>query len=148
MKRAAFENWGQADVDAHNKKIRRAVAGEWEQVAIPLKVEELPAPAKEIRKRQPNKTETEYGYRLSLEFPGCKIVFEGITLRLDCGAKYTADWCTHLPDGKILLCEVKNSGYKHASHGRSRLAFSQAKIDFPQFIFRWCSKDKTGWSIS
>ena len=103
----------------------------------------------DIPKRgKPNKTESEAGVMLGYEFPGCKLVFEGITLRLDCGMAYTGDWNVHLPDGKILIVEVKNAGYKHPSYGRSKMAFNQCKIDYPMFSYRWMVKNKSEWNIT
>lgn len=94
----------------------------------------------------PNKTESSYGNLLALEFPGCKIVFEGIRLRLDNGDIYTPDWVVHAPDG-LLLVEVKNAAYKHASYGRSKMAFKQCRIDWPMFGYRWAEKDKDTWRL-
>lgn len=94
----------------------------------------------------PNKTEASYMHLLAFEFPGCKITFEGISLKLDNGARYTPDIVVHAPDG-LLLVEVKNSAYRHASYGRSRMAFNQCRIDFPQFKYRWAEKDKNTWDV-
>lgn len=95
----------------------------------------------------PNKTESEYGRLLELEFVGCRAIFEGMTLRMANGHKYTPDWMVIKADGTILLVEVKNAGYKHASYGRSRLAYNQCKIEYPMFSYRWAEKEKGSWSV-
>jgi hypothetical protein len=97
----------------------------------------------------PNKTEAEYGNRLGFEFPEADIVFEGLTLRMQNGHKYTPDWVVKCPNGEIHCVEVKargNSGFRHASYGRARLAFDQARIDWP-FRFRWVEKHKGVWNV-
>lgn len=94
----------------------------------------------------PNKTEASYMNLLAFEFPGCKISFEGISLRLDNGARYTPDVAVHTPEG-LLLVEVKNAAYKHASYGRSKMAFNQCRLDYPQFQYRWAEKDKNTWNV-
>ena len=99
-----------------------------------------------VPKSQPNKTETEYGNRLALEFRGAVIKFEGLTLKLDNGMKYTPDWVVRETlTGQIILVEVKNAAYKHASYGRSKMAFAQCQIDWPMFGYRWAEKTKDGW---
>jgi hypothetical protein len=108
----------------------------------------LPAGTKESdypqRGKVPNKTEASYATLLGFEFPGCKITFESISLRLENGHRYTPDLCVHTADG-LLLVEVKNAAYKHASYGRSKMAFAQCRIDYPQFRYRWTEKDKNTW---
>lgn len=103
------------------------------------------------RKRQPNKTEMT-AWRL-LEHSGkySRIVWEGITLRLRNGHKYTPDLvCIPrlYPVERVMLVEVKGS-YHHGSLQRSKLAYDQAVIDWPEFEFCWMTKRKDGtWEIS
>jgi hypothetical protein len=97
---------------------------------------------------QPNKTERSYANWLALEFPGCCIEYESISLKLACGARYTPDWVVHKPDGRILIVEVKNAAYKHASYGRAVIAFKQARIEYPEMDFRWVEKTKDGWNMA
>jgi hypothetical protein len=101
---------------------------------------------REIRGKhgKPNKTETAYLNRLKCEFPGATIRFEAITLRLNNGCRYTPDFVVDA-GGSLLLIEVKNAAYKHASYGRSKMAYAQAQIDFPMFRYRWAEKGKDGW---
>ena len=100
--------------------------------------------AKEPKHRQPNKTETAYLNRLKCEFPGSLIRYEGITLLLENGHRYTPDFVVSV-DGTLLLVEVKNAAYKHASYGRSKMAFAQAQIDYPMFVYRWAEKVGGEW---
>ena len=102
---------------------------------------------KPVVRKEPNKTEGEYGHRLQLEFPGAKVRFESMTFVLENGHKYRPDWIVCFSDGNILCVEVKNGGFKHASYGRSRLAFAQARIDWPMFSWRWASKGEGSWSV-
>ena len=98
--------------------------------------------------RQPNKSELEYGQILQAEFPGAQIMYEGLTLRMQNGHKYTPDWIVIDPFG-ILCVEVKvrgKDGFRHGSYQRARLAFDQAKLDWPVFAFRWAEKSKGEWS--
>ena len=101
-------------------------------------------------RKGPNRTESEYGRILELEFcdfSSCEVIYEGITLRLKNGARYTPDWVVMGIFPKPLLVETKNSAYKHASYGRSRIAFSQCRLDWPMFDYRWAEKTKVGWVI-
>jgi len=99
------------------------------------------------RQKQPNKTELSYKFQLEMEFPGCEIKFEGLSLYLDTGYRYGPDWVVCLPGGSLLLVEVKNAAYKHASYGRAKVAFAQAILDWPQFKFRWSEKDGSSWEV-
>jgi hypothetical protein len=147
-----FTDWTEEDARRHNERVRGTAAltppvrqSAPTQVTLPEKA--VKASQGKCGSRQPNKTEQSAMTMLGYEFSGCKIVYEGITLRLDNSMKYTPDVNVHLPDGKILLVEVKNAGFKHASYGRSKMAFSQCKLDYPQFEYRWMVKDKSEWTI-
>lgn len=97
-----------------------------------------------------NKTETEYSNMLRCEFPGAAIVFEGITFKMENGHRYTPDWVVNNGDGQVLCVEVKargKNGFRHASYQRARLAFDQAKIDYPQFRWRWAEKSQGTWDV-
>jgi hypothetical protein len=101
--------------------------------------------------RKQTKTETEYGTRLSFEFPGCKIRFEALTLHLDNGHAYTADWVVFLPDGKFLLVEVKargKDGYQQPSYQRAKVMFDQSRLEFPMWSFRWAEKQSGEWMVT
>lgn len=105
------------------------------------------------KRGKPNKTETEYGRMLAMEFPMLTdkdIVFEGLTLRMSNGHAYTPDWVLKMPGGWILCVEVKSrgaNGYRQPSYQRAKLAFDQCKVEYP-FRFRWAEKVKGVWEIS
>lgn len=99
-------------------------------------------------KRQPNKTEGECGRILALDYPGADIRYEAITLYLRSGHAYKADWVVILLTGEVILVEAKNGAYRHASYGRSKLAFDTAKVEFPCFKFQWREKFSDGWRVS
>lgn len=103
---------------------------------------------KSVRKG-PNKTESEAGRMLVNSGLYADVRYEGITLRLKNGARYTPDWfCIHGLGCKPVCVEVKNAGYRHASYGRSRMAWAQAAIDYPCFEFRWMDKVSGGcWKM-
>lgn len=95
------------------------------------------------RKREPNKTEAAYN-RIQLNGSGR---YEGITLHLPGGSRYTPDWVTTGDDGKVVLHEVKGS-YRLGSQGRAVTAFKEAAAAWPEFSFVWASKGKDGtWNI-
>ena len=99
---------------------------------------------------RPNKTEGAYGRLLRLEFPDCEVRYEALTLVLDLDGerfKYRPDWTVFLPGGGILCVEVKNSGFKHASYGRSKLAFAAARVQWPMFSFRWAALSGGAWDV-
>lgn len=86
------------------------------------------------------KTEAEFN-RIFLEGSG---KFEAITLRMTNGHKYTPDFIVVDSLGAITAYEVKG-GYRLGSYQRARLAFDQAKVEFPWITFRWHEKTKKGW---
>jgi hypothetical protein len=100
--------------------------------------------------KQPNKTEAAYGRLLRLEFSGADVRYEAMSLILNLDGerfRYSPDWSVFLPDGGILCVEVKNAGFKHASYGRSKLAFASARVQWPMFSFRWASLDSGTWRV-
>lgn len=97
--------------------------------------------------KEPNKTEKECGHILSFEYPGASVRYEAITLVLASGHRYTADWVVVLTTGEVVLVEAKNGAYRHASYGRSKLAFDSAKVEYPCFQFQWREKFKDGWRV-
>ena len=110
------------------------------------------APINEVRPMVPTvkKTKTEQDYERAYLF-GKNYKFEGITLRMSNGHRYTPDYfvCETSGDGEpgtIELHEVKGS-YKLQSYGRAKMAFDQCKIEFPMFKFIWATKTKEGWEL-
>ena len=97
--------------------------------------------------KEPNKTEAEYR-RLFLAprladgvFTGCW--FEGVSFRMANGHRYTPDWVCTYPDGRLVCVEVKGS-YRFGSHQRARLAFDQARIEWPGVVWIWAVRGKGG----
>lgn len=80
----------------------------------------------------PNKTEAAYRAR---HLAGQDARYEALTFRLANGHRYTPDWVV-FEDGRPVECHEVKGAYRFASHGRSRLAFDQARVEFPGL--RWC----------
>ena len=97
--------------------------------------------------RTPNKTETAAYHYLKMCYPNAVIRYEAVTFHLEQKAAYTPDYLVTLGDDMICY-EIKNAGYKHASYGRSRLAFRQAALEFPQFQFIWLELQKGEWVLN
>lgn len=114
-------------------------------------LEAAPEPAPAKRGKRPNKTEQAYYHRLVLEFPGARIRYEAITIHMDNGHAYTPDWVVTLPDGSLLLVEVKargKNGFRHGSYQRAKVAFDQCKVDYPHWKWRWAEKCGVDWTIT
>ena len=95
----------------------------------------------------PNKNEATYGRILAAEFPGCSIMYEAVTLRLD-GGNYTPDWIVMDGPCIVLVVEVKGA-HRFASAGRSHYAFKEAIAKYPSIRFRFAQSEKSGgWRIS
>lgn len=73
-----------------------------------------------------------------------RIVFHGLRLYMANGHIYTPDWCCVRATGLIELHEVKGS-YRLHSYQRSRLAFDQARVEWPEFMWVWAEKTFDGW---
>jgi hypothetical protein len=107
----------------------------------------------------PNKTETAAYHYLKMCYPGCEPRYEAITFHLERyevntldikapPAGYTPDYLISLPDNTMICVEIKNAAYKHASYGRSRLAYRQAALEFPQFQFIWLELHGSEWVLN
>lgn len=97
----------------------------------------------------PNKTEGEYGRLLALEYPGACIRYEGLTLTMDNGHKYTPDWIVKTT-GLLLCVEVKargKNGFRLPSYQRARLAYDQCRTEWGCFQFRWAEKSGGKWNV-
>jgi len=73
-----------------------------------------------------------------------RVVYEGITIRMGNGHKYTADFALFLKNGRVELVEVKGA-YRLGSYQRARLAFDQSRVEFPEFLWTWAEQDGRGW---
>jgi len=102
-----------------------------------------PPPSKKTRgKRQPTKTEAaaiEYLKRLP---DVVDVRFNPMSLHLANGHRYTPD-ASFIRSGVLHLVEVKGS-YRLGSLQRSRLAYDQARIEWPMFTFWWMERQKDG----
>ena len=134
-----WRSWTPEMVEEHNKKVRGEAKTPFASVVNDEGKGNAPS-----KKGKPNKTELAYFYHLQMEFPGCTPIFQGLTIQLESGHAYRPDWVVKI-DGRILCVEVKNGAYKHASYGRSRLAYDCARTEWPMLQFRWVEKTKEGW---
>ena len=98
-------------------------------------------------RRQPNKTEAAYRAEV-LDRRGdvAAVHYEGLTLHMANGHRYTPDWVVVTDCGGLECHEVKG-GYALHSHQRARLAFDQARIEFPWIAWTWATRTKHGWKI-
>lgn len=98
------------------------------------------------RRRGPNKTEAAYRTEvLGRRTDVGALHYEGLTLRMANGHRYTPDWVVITTGGRIECHEVKG-GYALHSHQRARLAFDQARVEFPWIFWVWSVKTKHGWT--
>ena len=91
-----------------------------------------------VKHRVPNKTEAEY-QRIHLR--GMDARFEALTFRMANGHRYTPDWVVFTTTGNIECHEVKG-GYALGSEQRARLAFDQARVEFPWIVWVWAKKSE------
>lgn len=91
-----------------------------------------------------NKTEAEY-QRTYLR--GMDARFESMTFQMSNGHKYTPDFIV-FQDGKPVEAHEVKGSYALHSQQRARLAFDQAKVEFPGIKWVWATKTKEGWKFS
>ena len=94
------------------------------------------------RKRQPNKTEARYAAEM---LRGLDARYEAVTFRLSNGHRYTPDWVVFDSAGRLLSCHEVKGSYRFHSHGRARLAFDQAALEFPGITWVWATLTRQGW---
>jgi hypothetical protein len=95
--------------------------------------------------RSPNKTEASYRAEVIARRTDVAAVhYEGLTVRMANGHRYTPDWVVVTASGRVECHEVKG-GYALHSHQRARLAFDQARIEFPWIMWVWAVRTKNGW---
>jgi hypothetical protein len=94
------------------------------------------------RKRQPNKTEARYAAEM---LRGLDARYEAVTFRLSNGHRYTPDWVVFDSAGRLLSCHEVKGSYRFHSHGRARLAFDQAALEFPGITWVWATLTSHGW---
>jgi hypothetical protein len=93
--------------------------------------------------RAPNKTEADYRRR---HLGGLDARFEAVTFRMANGHRYTPDWVV-FADGRPVACHECKGGYALHSQQRARLAFDQARIEFPGLNWVWAVKTTAGWQV-
>ena len=94
------------------------------------------------RKRQPNKTEARYAAEM---LRGLDARYEAVTFRLSNGHRYTPDWVVFDSAGILLSCHEVKGSYRFHSHGRARLAFDQAAVEFSGITWFWATLTSRGW---
>jgi len=87
-------------------------------------------------RKVPNKTESDYQRH---HLRGMDARYEALTFRMANGHRYTPDWVVITNEGKIECHEVKG-GYALGSEQRARLAFDQARVEFPWMVWVWAKK--------
>lgn len=70
------------------------------------------------------------------------IAFQPMTIRLANGHRYTPDFA-FISGGRMHLVEVKGS-YQLGSYQRARLAFDQAAVEWPCFVWIWAELGEDG----
>lgn len=97
-------------------------------------------------KQAPVMTATEREYARTY-LAGKDIRFEGYPLKMANGHTYTGDFAVYSGGIVVEIHEVKG-GWAFGSQQRSRLAFDQCRIEFPNIKFVWAKKSKKkGWVI-
>lgn len=91
----------------------------------------------------PNKTEVEYQQRY---LAGKDARYEALTFRMANRHRYTPDWVV-FENGMPIECHECKGGYALHSQQRARLAFDQAKTEFPGLKWVWAAKTKDGWRV-
>jgi hypothetical protein len=102
---------------------------------------ELPPPLR--RGRQPNKTEARWLAQLAVDATVKRAVFEGVTLRLAEGVRYTPDVFVEYFDGGLGLDEVKGAFIRPDALVKLRIAVSQ----FPCFRWRLAQYRRGAWAV-
>lgn len=108
------------------------------QIGKPTEAKAMPVKGKPVTSKM-SKTEAEYERRF-LQGTGAR--FEGITFRMANGHRYTPDF-VYWANGRMVCVEVKGS-YRLGSYQRARLAFDQARVEYPDVVFVWVTQDKDG----
>ena len=101
-------------------------------------------PVKTRRRRQPTKTEMAYrGEVLDRNPAVIGVAYEALTFRLANGHRYTPDW-VYWAGSRLHCVEVKGA-YRLGSYQRARLAFDQAAVEWPSFVWIWAERNGQGW---
>lgn len=126
-------------IDDLPANLRAQVLAQFGKVEHCNAAKEHTSPAKASTGKGPTKTEVEYAARF---LGDCGALYEAITFRLRNRHRYTPDW-TYWKEGRLHCVEVKGA-YRLGSYQRARMAFDQAKVDFPWVTWVWAEKGKGG----
>ena len=96
-------------------------------------IEAIPRTQPSTTHRCPNKTEAAYRDR---HLAGQDARYEALTFRLANTHRYTPDWVV-VRDGCVVECHEVKGAYRLHSHGRARLAFDQARVEWPGIKWVW-----------
>jgi hypothetical protein len=103
-----------------------------------------PAIKENLKPKKGQMSETER--RFNQEFLEGDGLYEAITFNLRNSHKYTPDFVCFDDAGLVTVYEVKG-GYKLHSYQRAKLAFDQAKIEWPCFRFVWAEIKDGKWCL-
>ena len=81
----------------------------------------------------PNKTEAAYRAR---HLVGKDARYEALTFRMANGHRYTPDWVV-MDGGRPVECHEVKGSYRLGSYQRARLAFDQARVEYPGIVWVW-----------
>ena len=105
--------------------------------SAPSGPEHPPAGKEKVNRRVPNKTEAAYRRAyIDTRDDVAAVYYEGLMFRMDNGHRYTPDFIVVTKTGTIECHEVKGRYALH-SQQRARLAFDQARIEFPWAKWIW-----------
>jgi hypothetical protein len=101
------------------------------------------------KRREPNKTEAEFGRTLKSTIPDARIMYEPFTLRLPSGTRYTPDFILVRPTvgGSFVMLAYEVKG-PHIHNPASIRAFKEAKSAFPWIVFVFAQKRKGEWTFA
>jgi hypothetical protein len=104
------------------------------QEAMPVIPEAKPSGR---QRKGPNKTEKKYrDYCLR----GQDARYEAVSFLMSNGHRFTPDWAVFDRAGILRECHEVKGSYKLHSHGRARLAFDQARVEFWGITWVWAAQ--------
>ena len=125
-----------------------------------LVAEQMPASSKSPSRQPKLPTKTEREYETIYLRTADDARYEGLTFKMANGHRYTPDFVSFPKlavsldrfgdpvNHRIECIEVKGT-YRLQSYQRARLAFDQARVEWPQFDWTWAEKLKGGgWRVT
>lgn len=104
-------------------------------------------PDSQPKPRQPSKTELAWFHeKAEPALQANELIsarYEALSFRLANGHRYTPDFVCEDAHGKLICVEVKGS-YRLGSYQRARLAFDQARLEWPAIRWIWAERQKDG----